>query len=875
MVSAGVALSLVLACGARAPAPRTTAKPAVPEAAHLPPVAEAGVPAIAVRCGVDLARADEKRPPAMPWGGRERSSGEAGTCGVNSGNIRVAEDAIAASTGAGPAVKKVPWDHRTAPRYTDIVDRRLRLTTAERAMLFRQGFVVPARLEHASYAWALHDIYQSQLPIFVSVDAVLHAIYASNDELLATIEESRLARVEADTLEALACALPAAALQYPPDVAKDLDLYLTVARSLLAGKAVKSSLGDGVDLEAAAIVLRVMKAEGLSAITLFGRTRNVDWSLYTPRGHYATERHPATLAAYFRAATWLSRLELNLVSRVCPSSAPVLDGSETPREATVAIALSDLAERANAMDAIDLLDRAWGLLGGKREDVSVREMAKLRARAKIDRITIPESFEALKATIGKDYQRTARLHYVPLGCSGDLPAIATMLGPRVVPDTTATRSLVHPDVPGRDMLGLADMMYAFGHDQAKAYAKQDLAMFPELAQKLDVARAVVQAPLTHDDLYSSWLGAIRALGKRPEGVLPSFMDTPAYADLRLNSAVAAFGQIRHNYVLLAGQGYNEGGCEIPDGYVEPAPAVYEALIAYARRGEAVMAELDPKDAMGATAYFAKLGRTLKTLKTIGDGELAGRVLTVEERRFLSLVVEMTPATSDSGPTYTGWYFDLFRTREGDGLRGADFIADYFTSLDANAIAYAGVSATRLGVFVVDSGGVPRLAVGPVSRAYEHVGRLASRVDDEGAKKLTRVSDPWAASYTVAASPAHPFALKGSDEVHVDGGNTPGLTVTLRGERPLGAVTVELLDHHYVPYAGAVTRAVGTTPVEFKLLPQRYTGTADFLVIKAVRIRIGETSYVAETRGYGEAGSMRTEYGGAKRFPYPYEDGTTP
>ena len=49
----------------------------------------------------------------------------------------------------------------------------------------------------------------------------------------------------------------------------------------------------------------------------------------------------------------------------------------------------------------------------------------------------------------------------------------------------------------------------------------------------------------------------------------------------MNTAVAAYGQLRHNYVLIAGQAYDEGGCEIPDGYVEPNVPLYEDLLAYA------------------------------------------------------------------------------------------------------------------------------------------------------------------------------------------------------------------------------------------------------------------------------------------------------
>jgi hypothetical protein len=76
---------------------------------------------------------------------------------------------------------------------------------------------------------------------------------------------------------------------------------------------------------------------------------------------------------------------------------------------------------------------------------------------------------------------------------------------------------------------------------------------------------------------------VARLAEPPDGVVPSFARRPAYADLRMSSALVGYGQIRHNYVLLAGQGYDAYGCEIPDGYVEPALGTYDALIDYTRR----------------------------------------------------------------------------------------------------------------------------------------------------------------------------------------------------------------------------------------------------------------------------------------------------
>ena len=381
------------------------------------------------------------------------------------------------------------------------------------------------------------------------------------------------------------------------------------------------------------------------------------------------------------------------------------------------------------------------------------------------------------------------------------------------------------------------MAYALGDDRAKEYLTADRRRFPTLDRQLGVARGIVQAPLPEGDLYSAWFGAVRALASEPAvptgATAPSFMTTPAFADARLGSVIAAFGQVRHNYVLLSGQGYDAYGCEIPDGWVEPAPDAYDALARYADRGAATFRAFDPSDRSHAAAYFARLGRLMRVFRAIAASELAGRPLSTDERRFLAMVVEHVPlqANCDScpPPTYTGWWFDLFLARVKDGLSPGAFMADFYTSTNEQRIAYVGATAARLGVFVVDTGGPPRAFVGPVSHAFEYTGPTDRRLTDADAERASRDGRaPWAASYT-AAAPAEPplqlivcsegvgspwclEQLPAAAKRHVKTGDkTPAIVAV--STRALGNVTVELLDHHRVPVARD-TRAVDANGAAF-------------------------------------------------------------
>jgi hypothetical protein len=822
-----------LACGTSAPPSRVaSASSASGSSARLASSAPASP---AARCEpIDLAALDPK--PGDEGGYSERVSVSVAsdpklTCEIADDNIRGAEDAVlagAAASASRPAVAPRRWDHRTRPKGFERVDARFHLSKEEQARLDKLGFVVSERLVDTTYSWMFHELYQSQMPLYVSSDAIFHAVYASNDKLIESIETARVSPLLGQVLATMQCQLASDRARLPADVARDLDLYLTVARSLLADASVASELG--VDAEAATLVAQAKKAGGLETVTLFGRSRAIDFGAYKPRGHYA-----GTLAPFFRAAMWLSRVEFNLVSRSCRSSDPgdVPDPSETPREAVDALALAELAEHAGALPAIDLLDRTWGLLAGPREDVSVRALVELRKQVADGALTLGAA-PALKRAIGDRFRRRAQLHRMPEGTQ-ELPAIATLLGPRVVPDAAATRPIVNDQVPGRGVLRGADVAYLLGHDRAKEYLKDDLATYPNLGKQLDVARAIVNEPLAKDDLYSAWFGAVRALARPVEGTLPSFASEPAFQDLRIDGAIAAFGQIRHNYVLIAGQGYDSAGCEIPDAYVDPVPEVYAALVDYAERGDRAMRELDPKDVLQTRAYFARLARTLKVLRTIALDELAGRALTPDELRFLSMVAEYRPPGTGGGPTYTGWYFELFRDRTVDGLTDATFVADDYTSASKATVSYVGATAPRLGIFVVDTGGEPRVVVGPVARAFETTSPLDGRLTDADArdpKRATSRTDPWAASYTAAAPPAPPLAIAEAWE----GKNADRWSLRVASTRKLGPVTIELLDHHRVPFA-KTTATVGAGETRFRFSPNA-PSEARGGQIEAVHVTIG-------------------------------------
>lgn len=268
---------------------------------------------------------------------------------------------------------------------------------------------------------------------------------------------------------------------------------------------------------------------------------------------------------------------------------------------------------------------------------------------------------------------------------------------------------------------------------------------------------------------------------------------------------------------------------------------------YAGRGMAALRELDPGDRTSSLAYFAELGKIARVLGTITKHELEGRALTEEEKRFLAMVVEMTPGSSGGGPTYTGWYFDLFRGRWEEGLATASFIADYHTSTSLKKVVYAGASSPRMGIFVVDAGGPPRVMVGPVARAYELTGSVDKRFTDATGEAAPDKRDPWAASYTAEAPVAPVFALGAS----LPYDKKVAKIIVRAGAAALPRVVVDVLDHHSVPVA-TTTRSI---PANGRIVLTLATSRLP----EGVRIRIGDFSRdELQGGGAGEGGiSMST------------------
>ena len=655
---------------------------------------------------------------------------DAGTCDIRH---RGALEADLAKLASRPATAPItPWNRKTPLAYAALVRAALALTPAEEQQLARDGFVVPDRLAYDNYSAAFYDIHRGQLPVYVSADAILHSVYASHDELMEA-HRARLASPPRSIrmLGALACGLPGVAADYPPEVARDLDVYLATARSLLAGNAVAPSLDpENAPIVAKKLVALITDAGPRTSVELFGRIRAIDPNLYTPRGHYADGW---MMQNYFRAAMWISRIELNLVTHDTRSSD--LDGNQAgdaARGRRRARARGSRRQDGRTPAPTSPTSSARGpLYAGKREDVAMSDLRALRAAAKIDKLTAPDAAAKLRAAIGNRFHRTINTH--PNPNVTNLPVIASLLGPRITTSAAAVSSIVsrprprhrRPPSSASCSASIAARSTATRRSRRSSRARRRSSRRSRatISTRRGSPRSARTARCRPAPCRRSWTARRSPICGSTRRSSRSASSRTTTCSSRRRSTTRAAARFR--------TATSSRRCRCT-ARSRPTPSAARRCTRSSIRST--------RPARAATS--SALRAVADTLAGIATEELAGHALSDDAKRFLAMIVEMREATAMTYmdtypiPTFDGWYIDLFPSLD-TAFHPAAFVADYLT-YDRNGhagVKYIAATGPRLGVFAVDTGGGPRMMVGPVAHGFQATGPIAKRFTDEDAVAL--------------------------------------------------------------------------------------------------------------------------------------------
>lgn len=647
--------------------------------------------------------------------------------------------------------------------YMDSIEAKYNLTATEKELLKRNGFMVSERLSHTSFAHAFGEIWHKDLPVFISTDAILHAIHMSYDAILKRIEIDLLIPKLTTLLGALKEQVPVLHSKYSSHAGmrtslEDVDLYLTVAEKLLGSPSTLYYSSNDTTLNE---ILGYIAAEKPVMHQLFSSTKKIiDYSQFTVRGHY-TDTHYPQLAKYFQAMMWLGRTELYLLAPQAPAT-PQQTFTDIQRQIIDAVLINEAVQLAGMQSTWNEIDCVIKFMVGESDNVTPPNLQEVILASNIDEAsdltdsTTTAAFQDTLKTKSYAFQRILSQILMTDFNSPDsiVPASAFLLfGQRFIIDSYVTGQVVFDkivyegDRVKRMLPSTLDVLFALGNNAAAQLLQSELDQY-HYSTNLAALRYLIDG--YGDDfwsatMYNLWLNSIRTLNPPAErSNLPIFMQTAGWWQEKMNTQLASWAQLRHDNLLYAKQSYTGGViCSYPYAYIEPIPQFYLAVKNFANVAETYFTTMNGGDEF--VNYFHTVGKICDTLYSIANKELTHEELTDAERKFLTKVLYEVEVC---GHRFDGWYSQLFYMGEDAMVKEDLIVADVHTApTDANGIMvgwvlHAGTGPINLGVFTAEIEGDKTVAfVGPVMSYYEHVTTNFKRFTDE----------EWATAYALSPS----------------------------------------------------------------------------------------------------------------------------
>ncbi len=546
-----------------------------------------------------------------------------------------------------------------------------KLSSSEQQLVDKQGFAIIGGSETTSFHVGYTALFEQHQPVYVTADSILYAWHSSYDQILQDVEREHLI----PTLRAMLTELRKrlAASKADPETRGDVDVYLAITQSLLDDKLAAPVAGGELALIDKAV--GAAKAEQPGALQLFGDSKNVDFSMFKPRGHYET--YPE-MQQYFRAMSWLGRTEIEIAYK---------RGGEFTVNRRALRGANLLAQlfQGTTRKQWDLIDQTIGAFVGPQDSMSIDGLI-VGLTSLGNNVDAPDKDVIAAFTKLSEQKIRSRLIL-----SGDESLSFITMGQRFVADSKVLSDLVYGSLPVKRLMPTPlDIAHAVFHNpSAKPLLKDELARFGEpYGKALDAAAATKRDPsLWEGTLYHGWLDALTKLSPDPKSdtALPAPLTSDAWARRMMATQLASWAELRHDNLLYAKQSFTvEISCEYPDAYVEPYPEFYKAMGRLATRGKSVLDTLGKSPRLERTAaYFDQMTATMNKLGEIAERQRASEPLRSKDLDFINRMVSINGRNGGCGGPRSepaGWYADLFYDRS-KILSHDPVIADVHTQPD--------------------------------------------------------------------------------------------------------------------------------------------------------------------------------------------------
>jgi hypothetical protein len=642
--------------------------------------------------------------------------------------------------------------------YYDTINKKLSLTDCEKQLIHQHGFMVSERLSYISFWDAYKDIWQKDLPVFISTDAILHALHMSYDAILRDLETSLIIPKLDSVLTKYQNYLPVLLNRYSSDSLmikslKDYDIYFAIALNLLNGQ------GEPLIKEnetAFNELLQFISNESATEYPLFSETcRWIDFSQFTVRGHYTQSPE---LSRYFKSMMWLGRTEFYLIA---PQTTDCVPTSEDIRRQIIDVVLIYNATKyLDIYNQIEDIDNIIKSMVGESDNVQLANIGEL-----LDETGFSDASEFCDINKCKIFQDTLStksyadqkilsqiLFSGPFSFDQIRPASSFLLfGQRFIIDSYIFSNVVYDKVKSYRMLPSSlDVLFALGNNAAGDLLKPELDMY-NYSLNLSGLRYLIDnynSDFWHQSFYNFWLTSIRTLNTPSDSVrqkYPFFMQTAAWWQEKINTQLSSWAQLRHDNLLYAKQSYTGGiSCSNPDAFLEPIPEFYSSIAELADSASKKLELLLSDDyyygqKSKIKGYFNNLSNVMNNLKCIAGKELNNISLTNDELTYLrsifSTYIEDVGCAKVTVPS--GWYDSLFYFQKEDVEKQDYVVADVHTAptdADGNMVGWVkhvGTGPINLAVITTkNNNGEMSAFVGPVMSYYEYTSTNFKRLTDE-------------------------------------------------------------------------------------------------------------------------------------------------
>lgn len=661
-------------------------------------------------------------------------------------------------------------------QYSDSIKSKYKLTNYEISLINKHGFMVSERLNNGTFIQALWDVYQKDLPVYISSDAILHALHFSFDKILLNMElyciepqlDAALGKMKSEVANLKIANAPA---PYSKAV-NDLDIYLTVSQRLLLGNSICAFSEN--EVEVTKLIKSINNVEPYDYPLFSSTLRPIDFSQFTPRGHYANpearDYYDSTIIRYFKSMTWLGRTEIQFNNPKYEQSYSHSE-EDLQRMAILSALIAETAVKSGAIVSLKNIDGILSALLGTQDNIKLPEINTILQEMSItayDLCDVPtwkEFIGKVMALSSSNQLYSSQILYSDPYSPDQVvpPSVFLLMGQRPILDGFITANVVYDRVMyngekvTRMVPSTLDILFSLGNDASIQLLESEFQKY-NYSSNLAGLRYLINSydkDYWESSVYTTWLNSIRSLNPPKERLnLPKFMQTAAWWQKTMTTQLASWAELRHDFLLYAKQPYTAGIlCSFPSAYIEPTPKFYEKIKTYCTELKKLINSDYYKDTNQNSVlntFFSHWIDISGKLQTISEKILNNQEFSSDDNKFFSSALRAGDVCAGSQARIEnfGWYLRLyfeltpesFYEYQGNGeIPEADkfVVADVHTiptdegGNEVGWVLHAGTGKINMAVITAPTpAGGFRSYVGPVYSYYEFISNDFKRLTNQ-------------------------------------------------------------------------------------------------------------------------------------------------